>query len=486
MKQTLIGLLSGILILAACAQRETISPVTTTQEPTTTPSLAPTGTSTPIPTATPTASITPLPTIPTFTPTFDVRAIVTVTPASKAKCPETIPYSDTAVDLFKLMMKSKAETVEEVILSYLDAYDPEPMVEYAQNAWGTAKEHSAFQDFTNDSLPELAMGTSTGITAFHIFGCQDGHYKELLHIPSNGLSGPATFISIGDHNLNGLVELTLLTGFLSQGGHFYQVYEWNGTEFASILPAYRPDSPNTTYLWAEATGEIHYEDVDKDGLQELILDSGIPVWETYYSGLPWRNERTYYKWNGQSFVPNKREFASPEFRFQAVQDADLAMSQNEYENALGLYEEAISSKQLKSYSPEIRKNLQANWDSQLGQNPPPSLTPYPVDITEYPRLAAYAYYRVMLLHFSQGNEMEANSAYERLHLELRNNVYAQPYIEMANVFWDAYQSTHKMYDGCAAAIQYAAEHPEILIPLGSDYHGWQSHTYVPADVCPFR
>jgi hypothetical protein len=43
-----------------------------------------------------------------------------------------------------------------------------------------------------------------------------------------------------------------------------------------------------------------------------------------------------------------------------------------------------------------------------------------------------------------------------------------------------------MYDGCAAAIQYAVEHPEILTPLGSDYHGAQSHTYVPADVCPFR
>jgi hypothetical protein len=57
---------------------------------------------------------------------------------------------------------------------------------------------------------------------------------------------------------------------------------------------------------------------------------------------------------------------------------------------------------------------------------------------------------------------------------------------MAIAFWNAYQSTHKMYYGCAAAIQYAVEHPEILIPLGSDYHGAQSHIYVPEDVCPFR
>ena len=57
---------------------------------------------------------------------------------------------------------------------------------------------------------------------------------------------------------------------------------------------------------------------------------------------------------------------------------------------------------------------------------------------------------------------------------------------MATDFWDAYQSSRRMYNACAAAIAYADSHPEILVPLGSDYHGWQSHTYTPADVCPFR
>ena len=37
---------------------------------------------------TPATQATPLPTIPTFTPTFDVSTIVTVTPAPKAECPE--------------------------------------------------------------------------------------------------------------------------------------------------------------------------------------------------------------------------------------------------------------------------------------------------------------------------------------------------------------------------------------------------------------
>ena len=105
---------------------------------------------------------------------------------------------------------------------------------------------------------------------------------------------------------------------------------------------------------------------------------------------------------------------------------------------------------------------------------------------EYPQLAAYAYYRIMLIHIVQGHESDAGTVYKTLGQKSSNNPYGRPYFEMAAAFWETYQSTRKMYDGCAAAIQYAAEHPGILIPLGSDYHGSQSHTYAPEDVCPFR
>jgi len=115
----------------------------------------------------------------------------------------------------------------------------------------------------------------------------------------------------------------------------------------------------------------------------------------------------------------------------------------------------------------------------------PSVTPT-VDSTEHPRLAAYAYYRIMLLHVVQGHESDAITVDNIPQEKFGNDQYTRPYAEMAIAFWDAYQSTHKMYYGCAAAIQYAVEHPEVLIPLGSDYHGSQSKIYKLEDVCPFR
>jgi hypothetical protein len=92
----------------------------------------------------------------------------------------------------------------------------------------------------------------------------------------------------------------------------------------------------------------------------------------------------------------------------------------------------------------------------------------------------------MLLYLVQGKESDATTSYNTLREKFSSDPYGHPYFEMATAFWEAYQSPQRMYDGCRAAIQYAVEHPEIMILLGSDYHGWQSHIYVPADVCPFR
>jgi hypothetical protein len=77
-------------LLTACRQS---TPVHVIDNATSTPSPIPTATPTrtALPSATPSASITPLPTIPTFTPTFDVSTIITVTPALKAKCPKENP-----------------------------------------------------------------------------------------------------------------------------------------------------------------------------------------------------------------------------------------------------------------------------------------------------------------------------------------------------------------------------------------------------------
>jgi len=486
MKRIIMGLLiSGLFILTACGQSTPALQATPQPDlPTTTSSPLPTTTPTrtALPSATPTASITPLPTIPTFTPTFDVSTIVTVTPAPKADCPtiqeneslDIINYEKgfTTVIIDALNQGIPVERITTALDKGISEYYGMP---------GLKRARYQMQDLTNDGVSEIVLE----FVAFYIIGCHNSKYEILLELPPDGsLLSPST-TSFRDVNRDGIPDITLLLGVASQGGHSYGVYEWDGDKFANIIFSDDPKYPESGLIWAETTGDIHYEDTNRDFVQELILDSGIPVWDTYYSGLPWRNKRTIYMWNGSYYIPNKVEFAAPEFRFQATQDGDLATNQSEFDKALSLYQDTIFSDKLKYYSVDIQKNLQANWMARVG-NIRSTPTPYPNDFTEYPRLAAYAYYRIILLHLVQEHESDANTVYNTLQEKFSNDPYGHPYVEMATAFWEAFQSTHKMYAGCAAAIQYAAEHPDILTPLGSDYHGWQSHQYKPEDVCPFR
>jgi hypothetical protein len=92
-----IFLFVTMFLFSACLSPNAGAPALTA-----TPSLAgspePTKTATLVPSFMPVLTetpalptITPLPTIPTFTLTFDVRTIVTATPAPKAECPKENP-----------------------------------------------------------------------------------------------------------------------------------------------------------------------------------------------------------------------------------------------------------------------------------------------------------------------------------------------------------------------------------------------------------
>lgn len=128
MKRITIGLLCGFFLISACTSSKTSAPVVI--ESTTTLSSILTFTATSIPTETPTASVTPLPTIPTFTPTFDVSTIVTVTPAPEAECPASSPYPEKDFDLFKIWENGNYQSPEETVLTLLNKYGPEVLVNY--------------------------------------------------------------------------------------------------------------------------------------------------------------------------------------------------------------------------------------------------------------------------------------------------------------------------------------------------------------------
>jgi tetratricopeptide (TPR) repeat protein len=452
------------LTLSACgtSQTQSVPPAQIS-----TPSLIPTK-QTPIPS---TSAVTPLPTIPTFTPIFDVSKIITVAPFEKAECPKEDPF---VVAKFATPNSDGSYEIYSAsdILDYLNSGGT------AAHLMDSGLEKTA--DLTGDGVNEVAYRGLFG--SYAILGCRDGKYQDFLDFAGDlGVN----LADVLDLNKNGIPEI-ILYDILHYGYVEMFIFEWDGNKFRSLIDIRIDRLPDTVIDSISSTEHHKLMDTNGNGLEEIVAVYDVNkfcgpfTFGDFCDGTPEREQTTILGWNGQNYVVQQRYYAPAQYRFQAIQDGDEASSQREYDKALGLYQEAISSDNLDWWSKE-RYEVQVN--AAINFVTPPPLQP---DLTEYPRLAAYAYYRIMLLQLVQGQEAEAASTYQTLQETFGNDPYAAPYVEMASAFWESHQSTKKMYDGCAAAIQYAVEHPEILIPLGSDYHGWQSHIYEPADVCPFR
>ena len=492
-------------ILAACGQTPPpAQPTIDTVIDDATPSPLPAATQTTHPTETQTASVTPLPTIPTFTPTFDARTIVTATPASPAECPKEDP---SLIPDFPIRTNNCLETnscfiggTENQILDFLNqggviglAFQRLAMAEsrvYAlQEVRGSFGKFGStlyekattliYEDVTGDSLPDLVFEDFRVGQRVHILYCKNGVYKHYQTQATPEINYGKYFInSFDDMNLNGLPEIVVVQlnsdcptpGF---GCIYVIALEWDGNEFVNLSPD----------AYISSLQDLQIKDVDGNNTKEIIIKSYgyVPFYD------PSRFVSFVYTWNGRTFSPLPEEFGPPLYRFQAIQDADRYITSGGIEKALSLYQDVIFNSNFGWWS-STRMEYETKIYNDYYYNPDrPTPEPSPVpDNSEYSRLAAYAYYRIMLLHIVQNHESDAGTVYNTLQQKFGTDPYGRPYVEMATLFWEAYQSTHKMYDGCAAAIQYAAEHPEILIPLGSDYHGWQSKTYKPEAVCPFR
>ena len=395
MKKLVIGLISFVWFLNACAPATQITPFPIISN-SATPSLIPTATQTSLPTQTPPASITPLPTIPTFTPTFEVSTIVTATPAPKAECPK----QDNSVKP-DFEFDNRTIGTELKILDFLNKGGP---IQTIITSLASTDNSYRSADITNDGNPDLILGGFLMLDAngfpiaydtFYILSCRDGQYSLFSGEHTIGVASFNTIYEVIDMNANSIPEVIVYNNKCSGGGCYsFFIGEWNGKTFVNLA----------THAFLESIIDGKVQDTNNDGTLELTLFGGLPIREP-----TWRSEIHTHMWNGKNIVEQPVEYAQPVFRFQSIQDADTAVVVGKYDKALQLYEATISKKDLEWWSVERQKYEQAVIDAPWFHEPTPSVEPLP-DINEYPHLAAYAYYRIMLLHIVQENESDALTA----------------------------------------------------------------------------
>lgn len=361
------------------------------------------------------------------------------------------------------------------------------LVEWLRTQHSFGPEALAFEDLTNDGVRELVVShwTAPLLGPLYVFGCVSGRWDVLLVVESMYEYAPS-IEALRDVNSNGIKDLVV-----EQTSCHYctavRVYEWTGARFEGLIRdwVFWPmNNELSEYDFAELTGysSSSVADIDSDGFYEILLTGGTPSYLAGYSGAegPYREQTVVYKWTGSHYQFYSRDYADADFRYQAVQDGDAATEVGEYDKAIALYEDAVFDDALKSWSPEAWQSL---LEGVIATYPDISQLPY--NETEYEQLAAYARYRIMLIHLKEGAEEEALALFETTLEPISQDSSAYLYRELAAIIWSSFHSTGSIGAACSAAIQFTSENPEILLPISGDrYRMWDTF-YSPEMVCPF-
>lgn len=284
-----------------------------------------------------------------------------------------------------------------------------------------------------------------------IYVCQEGVYR-LLHRQDSPQAGGAPGIRfLQDLNTDGRAELVAGAPTCGASTCFedIQVLGWNGEGFDNLL------SGSTLEIPAPV---INLLDPDGDGVYELEVAGG--GFGSAGAG-PQRSESTVWIYNPQTgrWQDPQKRLESSNYRIHVLQDADRAALERRFPEALNGYSRVAEDASL------------ADW-----LDPP----------TEQANLAAYALFRTALAHLLLEQADQAQAAFQRQEADFPPGTVGRAYAEMAQAFRAAY-GAGGIPSGCAAARQYAAEHPqEVLVPLGSPVYGYANPDYAPQDICPWE
>lgn len=470
--------ITPIIIDTQTAEATATYKFSATAQPTTTPISIPSITPLPLP-----AISTTLP----FTATFDASQLITRTPAPEAQCPQENP---TLIPDFSSMSQGGMYTDRsQPLLDFLNAGGTRQTVIQTLCNSCTQPEDGLFErDLTGDGVAELIYGWSY----VYIFGCRDGKYEMLLKAPADEFYYSPYILAADDMNLDGVAELVFASVADNGPTLEFRIFEWNGSQFQSLIQAIEFEQP-VDYAPLEDPRIMDIYDTDGNGTLELVLTGGIPRGAAYINGLPFREETWIFTWNGANFVAGYFKYAPPQYRFQAVQDGDRAALAGDYDEALDYYQQAIFSDKLEWWSEERRHYLQDTY-YDTGGTLIPSPTPDP---NEYPNLAAYSRFRIMLLYILRGWLPEAQTVYDALQERFPDGKSGHAYAEMATAFWEEYMISQDVGLACDKAINFAKVHPsDTLVYLGnildsrnitgSIFHGWQSLEYGAQGICPFK
>ncbi len=274
--------------------------------------------------------------------------------------------------------------------------------------------------------------------------CQGDRYEMVFQSPELMDWGAPEILSSED--LNGDQVSDLLVGRQSCGAHtcFTQIEAlvWNGETLQNLLQGTSEDMPSPTI------------EIDPEEKQITVTAEGIGS----VGAGPFRRFVRQWTWDEveNAFLPSPDTYLPSHFRIHALHDADLAAEGGEFAKAIELYTMVIEDDELLDY-----------------------LDP----TVERPQLGAYASFRIMLIYLLMNDVAEGEATHNSLMINHPTGSPASDYAQMADVFWNEFETSGNIGSACLAAQAFAVSHQETI--LDTLYYGYANPSYEAEDICPF-
>lgn len=282
-----------------------------------------------------------------------------------------------------------------------------------------------------------------------IYVCQGGQYKLAFNLPNPGDAiGPIIWFL---EDIDGDGRADLVDSLATCGAHTcyeeVRIISWENGSFVNRLEGNTSDLPYPL---------VEIRDSDGDGVYDLeVTGTGIAS----VGAGPQRSLTRVWKYDPilQRWQKSEEILGESDYRVHKVHDADIAASEGDFERALILYQRAISD---------------------------PDLYDWVEPDTEKANLTAYSQFKMIVVYSILGQGDFAQIVYQELADSYSNGDPQYAFVEMANVFLQAF-AQEGIDNGCTAVTDFAGAHAnEILVPLTS--FGYGNPGYIAEDICPFE
>ena len=311
-------------------------------------------------------------------------------------------------------------------------------------------------DLTGDGVYEIIVILADPFNAevsprpgqMFIFGCGQGDYRLLYASDYGPGFGLPRLLYVGDMNADYHQDMVFFQERCQDNScvQAAQVLTWSAPNDGFI--ALNVDTVGAS------DGRFSIQDLDGDGIQEIMVQGG--GMSAGIGAGPARSSTTIWDWNGRNYVRALSREDPPVYRIHVIHDADAAIRAGDGNEAVRLYQEALSNAQLGSW--------QVPDEPQM--------------------LRAYALYRLMIAYAYLEDDRSGLDVYTTLMQENNNpSLPSFSYAAVGDAFWGAYQSTHNLHTACVAALEMVPSYPQAVLFLNS--YGPANRSYQVPDLCPF-